>query len=60
MNKHTIKGALIWLVVALISIVPLAAGFVAGVVSMLSVIIWHGLRLGFERGYNLLREGRHG
>lgn len=59
MNKSTVKRVLVFVIVALLSIGPLVLGFVAGVVSMVAVIVWHALRLGFERGFEMLREGNH-
>lgn len=59
MRKSTVQRVLVFVIVALISLLPLVLGFVAGVVSMVAVIVWHALRLGFERGFEMLREGNH-
>lgn len=59
MTKAIIRRALVLLVVALISSVPLVVGFVAGVLYAVGVIVWHALRLGFECGLALLREDHH-
>lgn len=59
MTKAIIRRVIVFTLVALISSVPLAIGFISGVLYAVGVIVWHALRLGFERGLALLQEDHH-